>query len=156
MILVLTFDLNSGYFDLSLFTQALLYVPSYGVHDRSIYAPMLWLECGWRHIPHRPFLLYDYELKNICLATMIWFAGAYGCILVLFDICLDIWFGYTLYLIWWLGMRACSPITFWELATPLITWGLPSYYIWYSEDSPPNTFSMKMWYGLFGYLFGLG
>ena len=37
---------------------------------------------------------------------------------------------------WWC-VRYTS-FTFWELITPLVTWGLPSYYIWYSEVSPPN------------------
>ena len=79
------------------------------------------------------YCCYDYDL----------FAGAYGCILVLcvWYLCglRPLWWRHGLYIcVWWLGMRACSPSHFWELATPPI-WGHPSYCIWYSEDSPPNT-----------------
>ena len=84
-------------------------------------------------------ICFGHIIMKICLQ------GAYGCILDL--ICSDIWFGIlfgphyfwaTLYLSGDWACVHCSPFTFWELATPPI-WGHPSYCIWYSEDSPPNT-----------------
>lgn len=68
----------------------------------------------------------------------IWPTGAYGCILDLFT-CFD---GYIMILLaiyilgdWWC-VRYTS-FTSWELATPTLG-GIPSYYTWYPEVSPPD------------------
>jgi len=104
---------------------------------------LVWLS----DVPHRPLLLYDYELKNIFVMATILFAGAYGCILDLY-LFRGIYYYYILVLGDWTCVQYTS-FTAWELATPSLG-GIPSHYTWYPEVSPSDTWLLDIldltWY----------